>query len=497
MIGDAGVDQAGRRALHKAGGGRLDPHRLWRTCASLFMLEHIWLSERRLEGDHQEAIPCILRGSAPYDPDVDRFLLELPLNGRRSRHSVRASGYDLVVWIRFLEQARGTTAWKATHDDVLAFHNARRQCDAARRIAENSWNRSITTLDKLYNWGVERGRIARSPFRYREVRRFGSIGTHTALTKRNMAMEPAPRTSNVRHLSIQSYRQFVDVGLRGRHPGGHARDRARDRNGERNALFADFLVSTGLRLEEASSLLACEMPLPSSNIDNPRQIPFAVPPLVTKGNRGRTILIPRRLTDRLCNYLEIERFRAIEKFVDRETWRRLKNPIFAEKLAYRSRTVRLTDGTSVSLNRFNPGERQRLVFVCNGVPLEPAALWLSEIGLPVQPNTWEATFLRASRRCAANKLEIYASPHSLRHTFAVHMLAMLIEHHARPMLSNAGSMDVYRQILSDPLQRLQRLLGHSSILSTYIYLEEVASEADTIDTAVEHLLATLVQDDSR
>jgi len=40
---------------------------------------------------------------------------------------------------------------------------------------------------------------------------------------------------------------------------------------------------------------------------------------------------------------------------------------------------------------------------------------------------------------------------------------------------------------------VQRLLGHASITTTYIYLDQIAAQADTVDTAVERLLA-LVSD---
>jgi len=43
----------------------------------------------------------------------------------------------------------------------------------------------------------------------------------------------------------------------------------------------------------------------------------------------------------------------------------------------------------------------------------------------------------------------------------------------------------------DPLQQVQRLLGHASLATTYIYLDHVATRADTIDAAVEELLALL------
>ena len=47
----------------------------------------------------------------------------------------------------------------------------------------------------------------------------------------------------------------------------------------------------------------------------------------------------------------------------------------------------------------------------------------------------------------------------------------------------------YRRLLGDPLQQVQRLLGHSSLTTTYIYLDHLAGCQDTVDTAVEELLS--------
>ncbi len=451
----------------------------------------IRLHETRAEDGLKREIPRIVVDERLYDPDLDRFFLELPLNGRRSRHSLRASGYDVVVWLRFLDQARRTTVWQVSHDDVLAFHNIRRRGDAAHRISAASWNRSIATLDKLYRWGVERGLIAASPFRHREVRHRRADRAGMMIAERNMAIEPASRRSNVRFISLEQYRAFVDVGLRGRMLDGRERAGARDRNTTRNALFSDLIVSTGLRLEEASALLAYEIPAPVETAGSSRQIPFTLPDLLTKGSRGRTILLPQRIAARIRGYRDIERARAVEKFVERQTWCRIVRPIAVERSETDPHVFTLGDGSRVRMHRFDPGERLRLILIRNGSPVEPAALWVSEVGVPVLPNTWEAAFLRASRRCAASGLDIYVSPHRLRHTFAVHMLAMLIEQRAHSVQLDTGNRDIYRQILSDPLQQVQRLLGHASITTTYIYLDEIAAEADTIDTAVERLLATL------
>ncbi|MEO1178524.1 MAG: tyrosine-type recombinase/integrase [Pseudomonadota bacterium] len=440
-------------------------------------------------------IPRIIADCELYDPDLDRFFLELPLNRTRSRHSLRAIGYDIVVWVRFLDQARGQMVWSVSHDDVVAFHGARRRGTVSHRISASSWNRSVASLDKLYRWGVEQGLIATSPFRYRQVWRRGFGDRRAAHEDRNMAYEPSSEVFQRRFVSLETYRLFYRVGLRGLMPTGHERHGARDRNGLRNALFADLLVSTGLRLEEAGSLLACELPTASVVVSSRRQLRFDLPPAIAKGNRGRTILIPNRILERLHGYFDIERSRAATKFKARSGVSQISQPIRVERSTIDPQMVRLSDGSTARTGRFSPEERLRLVLCSReGVPEAPAALWLSEVGLPVRSNSWEAIFLRASRRCQGAGFDIRISPHQLRHTFAVHMLAMLIEQQIGQSLPSASGMEAYRQLLSDPLQQVQRLLGHASITTTYVYLDQIAAQADTVDTAVGQLLSALTED---
>src|SRR3546814_14282709 len=113
-----------------------------------------------------------------------------------------------------------------------------------------------------------------------------------------------------------------------------------------------------------------------------------------------------------------------------------------------------------------PEERCRLI-LCDddGTPREPAALWLTEVGQPVRPNSWEVIFTRACNRCAENSFPLSISPHQLRHTFAVHMLALLIQQRLREAALPAGPVESYRLILGDPLQQVQRLLGHARLRS--------------------------------
>lgn len=447
--------------------------------------------EERREADGLDAyIPVIRQGDALYDADLDRYFLGLPFNGARSRHSLRAHGYDVLVWLRFLAMARKKTVWEAVSDDIAAYHRARRRSDTEFRLSASSWNRAVASLDKLYRWAEREGLIERTPFTHRQVWRRSHAGRRAAVTGRNEAYERAARRSDVHFIDLDDYHAFRNVGLRGLTPEGAERPGARDRNGARNALFADLVVTTGLRLEEASHLLACEVPKIDPGTE--RQCRVRLPAALTKGDRGRTILIPRRLLPHFDAYLTVERASATNKFADRQGWETIERPIFIHRPVRRPDVVSIVGGGTMNLEVVGPEDRARLV-ICSddGRPCESAVIWLTEVGQPVRSNSWEAIFARASRRCTDAGISLRVSPHQLRHSFAVHMLAMLIQERIRQAEKPAGAMEGYRQLLGDPLQQLQRLLGHSSLATTSIYLDHIAARADTIDTAVDELLSRL------
>ena len=443
--------------------------------------------------NRQVQIPSIQRDGSTYDAGLDRFLADLPLNGVRSPHSQRSYAYDLLVWVRFLDEARGKTVWRATRDDVDAYHRARRQDDAENRISAASWNRAVAALDKLYRWAVEEQLVAHSPFTYRDVwRRLPSGRGRTITVTRNQAYERAAKRSDVKFVTIEDYRRFRDVGLQGLTVDGGERAGARDRNGSRNALFADLLITTGLRLEEASSLLAVEIEQAiRASANGDKQVAFRLSAALTKGDKGRTIRIPATLLARLRSYLEVERANAVSKFQARNGSQRIPSGIMVD-INDGVMEVTSKDGSStpLRLETVTPDERRRLILCdADGKVGEPAALWLSEIGLPIAPNSWEAVFARASRRCQASRLPFDVSPHQLRHSFAVHMLALLIRQRFGEMSKTEDvSGAAYRRLLGDPLQQVQRLLGHSSLATTYIYLDHLAGCQDTVDAAVEELL---------
>lgn len=451
----------------------------------------ITLQERRSADGLDAHVPIILSDGAVYDADLDRFFLDLPLNGVRSPHSLRAYGYDVVVWVRFLTQACGKTIWSADRTDVAAFHRARRREDAGFRISAASWNRSVASLEKLYRWAETEELVASTPFTHRDVWRRGHGRGRAGTAARNDAYERAAKRSDVRFIALDEYRTFRDVGLRGLTVDGTERPGARDRNGARNALFAELLLTTGLRLEEASFLLASELAALSSPAFASRQAWLVLPSALTKGDCGRSVLLPRRVLQQIAAYVGVERAVAVAKFAARSGWQGIDRPILLHRPAPGALRVALCAGGTIPIDALTPDERGRLVICADdGTPQEPAVLWLTEVGQPVQPNSWEAIFARASRRCADAGLAIRVSPHQLRHSFAVHMLAMLIQHRLRDAaIDPTTPMEGYRRLLGDPLQQVQRLLGHASLTTTYLYLDHIATRADTVDAAVEALLA--------
>jgi site-specific recombinase XerD len=260
-----------------------------------------------------EGLPFILDDDGSYDIELNRFFRACPTMGVRSPNSLRAYGRDLVVWMRFLRERRDSKAvWQADRDDVAAYHAARRRSVPVHRISAASWNRGVAALEKFYAWALEEELITASPFGsgmgWRRIHR-----SRLVLVKTMRAREPGARRCDLRFVSLDHFLLFRDVGLRGRDPDGCEDSAWSGRHGERNALFAELLVTTGLRLEEAASLLATEMPTLDRVPAKQRSLSFRLPAAITKGGRAREIRLPVRLLRRLADYIAIERANALGK----------------------------------------------------------------------------------------------------------------------------------------------------------------------------------------
>ncbi len=434
-----------------------------------------------------EGLPFVLGRDGSYDHQLNRFLRSCPTMGVRSLNSIRAYARDIVVWMRFLEDRRdGKSLWSADRDDVAAFHEARRLSEPPFRISASSWNRMIAALDKLYRWAVDEKIVDAAPFTYRQLWSRASTSGAVMTVAVNCAKENGARNGDMRFLDLPRYLVFREVGLRGRLPDGREDPTWRGRNGERNALFAELLITTGLRLQEASSLLLTELPELDTRHDSAaRSLAFRLAAATAKGSRGRDIRIPIRLIRQLQGYTRIERENALARAPRSSRIPRMERSI--QVAAHEHRALRLIDGdrtVRVSVDQLSPSERTRLVEATTGAPL---ALWLTEDGLPIPMASWEAVFVRASERCRRFGIsDMHVTPHMLRHSFAVHMLTLLLREQIGWVVSERSQHlgSAYRRMVGDPLLKLQRLMGHSRIESTYIYLDHLADSQEIVDAAV-------------
>jgi site-specific recombinase XerD len=112
----------------------------------------------------------------------------------------------------------------------------------------------------------------------------------------------------------------------------------------------------------------------------------------------------------------------------------------------------------------------------------------------VAPATWQSVFARANARCERSGTGVSVTPHTLRHSFAVHMLGLLLRQTVAALGEDPArthtSAQVKRLLVGNPLRRLQLLLGHAQEATVCTYL-------DVLDEAQEIVASALARWDAQ
>jgi integrase len=280
----------------------------------------------------------------------------------------------------------------------------------------------------------------------------------------NQAVRRTPKA----HVTVKYLeRDFADLFLRalaGFTPEGED-GLFRGRELSRNAAVGHLAMATGMRLQEFSHLLVYEVPkLPANPTELP--IPFPVPAAVTKGRKHRLTWISHQALAAVWQYIELDRPMA----ADGSAWRP-DDPLMMTEADTRGGRV---NGARLRWDTLRPADRRRLVAPAGG----SALLAVRSTGAPFL--AWSTVFERTAARIRRDwdPRFPHVNPHRLRHTFAMQTLERLVGGYYQAAAQIVRDTDTDAALAlylskADPMMVLRDLLGHSSVVTTEMYLRRL------------------------
>jgi integrase len=423
--------------------------------------------------------PILLSSNGELDEWLVRYCSSAPRFTSLDVSSRKTYAREIALWCRFLGQQNPPLTWlEATEDDFVDYKIRRTDhLQFSDSVTGATWNKAFFALRDLYEWAVSR-KIPITP-NGPVIEASPVPGSRAAMKVPGVRANAAfVRKDRERWIVPGTYRLWREVGLRGRKVervgvnqwrAAGEDDSSRVRNSLRNAAFTDFVYSTGLRVQEAGSLLLSELP-------NPGFIEAKLPAAITKFSKARMWYAAPTVMRTVRSYVQVARAAAVRRAIREGRYDAVEGIIWVSEVRPARRgtlDVVCDDGEVMSLNSMKPAVRRRLFWLRDGRP-EPMSLWLNEGGTPFHHESWIDVFEGANERLwaaieatgAAANDELTVTPHSLRFSFA---LAVAVQLHQR--LDDAHGWDegvAYGDgsRYDEVFRTVKDLLGHRSVETT-------------------------------
>ena len=373
------------------------------------------------------------------------------------------------------KQGRRLTWKDATPADRMAFYRFRNTVVDGPRVKPSTWAREVVAVAGLYRTALDREWIAEDPILRRPSRSSSRRSPWGVQADVPREIRPGSTRRRTDWIPPGDYRLWRETGVRGFSPKLLPRDEHRGRQSSRDRSFTDLMVTTGMRLKEQTVLLKSEVPAMKNAYSR-----LLLPGAITKNRVPRLVYIPASVLRAIDGYARTDRKRAVGLARQSRTYER-----DSQRVILRDSSARIAVGPAGDrhkLDDLSPEQRMHL-YIDGEAGLEPAALWLTETGKPMQSSSWQSVFRSANDRCAKAGLpELRVHPHMLRHTFAtvlLHQLERLYLTQTSGKQANDPSLAALH--LGDPLKWVKVRLGHASIETTERYCHPLQElETDTL-----------------
>jgi integrase/recombinase XerC len=275
-----------------------------------------------------DGIPFVVGDNFSFDPTLNAALKTLAKPERRSKKTWKSYAEAIVLFMRFLNAQE--LHWLDVDSDVIeAYWLARRMSPSPHKkdgsaISANSWNLTVSALDVIYNWALDKGLINQLPFETKKSRENKANSKATSGMKERKEIKPK------RSVNLEQYKSTFIPALENK------------RNSQRDISLSNFLITTGCRIEESLNITISQLPDPDSRkYAGLRVVSMNI---TGKGNKDRVIYIPKHILHEINIYIREDRADAHDR------WKN-KHPSIGSNSKEYPKSVWLSErGTNLSVN---------------------------------------------------------------------------------------------------------------------------------------------------